>query len=135
MTFPQNSFFGNVFPYPSEILPKTKMVRVVHMYIQMYSTGLIFSFVMEENSNFKESGKLLTKGKFLMLYGPFKIFNKHTSQSNYFFDNSLKMQNNLWGIRNLEKINEEAKKNDFFPEEIINMPANNFSIIYKKVSH
>ena len=84
---------------------------------------------------FRESGKLLTEGKFLMLYGPFKIFNKHTSQSNYFFDNSLKMQNNLWGIRNLEKISEEAKKNGFFQEDIINMPANNFSIIYRKISH
>ena len=84
---------------------------------------------------FKESGKLLTKGKFLMLYGPFKIFNKHTSQSNYFFDNSLKMQNNLWGIRSLERISEEAKKNGFFQEDIINMPANNFSIIYRKISH
>ena len=83
---------------------------------------------------FRESGKLLKKGQFLILYGPFKIFNKHTSQSNYFFDNSLKMQNNLWGIRNLENINNEAKKNGFFQENIINMPANNFSIIYRKVS-
>ena len=83
---------------------------------------------------FRESGKLLTEGKFLMLYGPFKIFNKHISQSNYFFDNSLKMQNNLWGIRNLEEISEEAKKNGFFQEDIISMPANNFSIIYRKVS-
>ena len=39
-----------------------------------------------------------------MLYGPFKIDNKYTSQSNYFFDNSLKMQNDLWGIKNLEEI-------------------------------
>jgi len=33
---------------------------------------------------FRESGKLLKKGQFLMLYGPFKICNKHTSQSNYY---------------------------------------------------
>jgi len=84
---------------------------------------------------FRESGKLLTEGKFLMLYGPFKIFNKHISQSNYFFDNSLKMQNNLWGIRNLEEISEEAKKNGFFQENIIKMPANNFSIIYRKIAN
>ena len=83
---------------------------------------------------FKEAGKLLKKGQFLMLYGPFKIRNKHTSQSNYFFDNSLKMQNNFWGIRNLEEVSYEAKKNCFFQENIINMPANNFSIIYRKIS-
>ena len=33
---------------------------------------------------FRESGKLLNKGQFLILYGPFKICNKHTSESNYF---------------------------------------------------
>ena len=70
----------------------------------------------------------------MLLYGPFKIGNKHTSQSNYFFDNSLKMQNDLWGSRNIEEVNEEAKKNGFFQESIISMPANNLSIIYKKVS-
>jgi len=82
---------------------------------------------------FREAGNLLNEGKFLILYGPFKIGNKHTSQSNYIFDNSLKLQNEFWGIRNLEEVTDEAKKNDFFQEDIILMPANNFSIIYRKV--
>ncbi len=85
-------------------------------------------------SLFRESGKLLNKGKFLILYGPFKIGNEHISQSNYFFDNSLKIKNNFWGVRNLEAVSDEAKQNGFFEEDIINMPANNFSIIYKKSS-
>ena len=83
---------------------------------------------------FKESGKLLKNGQFLILYGPFKIGNKHISQSNYFFDNSLKMENDLWGIRNIEEVCVEAKENGFFQENIIDMPANNFSIIYRKVT-
>ena len=83
---------------------------------------------------FRESGKLLNKGQFLILYGPFKICNKHTSESNYLFDNSLKMQNDLWGIKNLEEVCNESKKNGFSQEDIISMPANNFSIIYRKVS-
>ena len=66
---------------------------------------------------FREAGRLLKKGQFLILYGPFKIDNKHTSQSNYFFDNSLKMQNKLWGIRNLEEVTDEAKKNGFFKKK------------------
>ena len=82
---------------------------------------------------FKGAGKLLKEGHFLMLYGPFKISNKHTSQSNYIFENSLKMQNDLWGIRNLKEVTYEANKNNFFQENIISMPANNFSIIYRKV--
>ena len=51
-----------------------------------------------------------------------------------FFDNSLKMQNDLWGIKNLEEVCNESKKNGFSQEDIISMPANNFSIIYRKVS-
>ena len=82
---------------------------------------------------FRESRKLLNKRQFLILYGPFKIGNKHTSQSNYFFDNSLKMQNNLWGIRNLEEVSEEGKINGFAQEDILYMPANNFSIVFRKV--
>ena len=81
---------------------------------------------------FKGAGKLLKAEKFLLLYGPFKIGNKHTSQSNDFFDNLLKMQNDLWGIRDIEEVSEEAKKNGFFQEDIISMPANNFLVIYRK---
>ena len=43
------------------------------------------------------------------------------------------MQNDLWGIRNIEEVTDEAKKNGFFQEDIISMPANNFSIIYRKI--
>ena len=68
---------------------------------------------------FRESGKLLNRGQFLILYGPFKICGKHTSESNYFFDNSLKMQNDLWGIKNLEEVCDESKKNGFSQEDII----------------
>ena len=85
-------------------------------------------------SLFKESGKLLSNGKFLMLYGPFKIGNEDLNQSNYLFDKSLKMQNNNWGVRNLDKVNEEAYNNGFVLKDLILMPANNISIIYRKVS-
>ena len=70
----------------------------------------------------------------MILWVPFKIGNNHISQSNYFFDNSLKKQKALWGFRNLEKVTDEAKKIGCFQEDIISMPANNFSIIYRKVS-
>ena len=83
---------------------------------------------------FRESGRLLNKGQYLILYGPFKICNNHTSQSNSLFDNSLRMQNELWGIRNLEEVSLEAEKNGFYQEDKISMPANNFSIIYRKLS-
>jgi len=43
------------------------------------------------------------------------------------------MQNDLWGIKNLEEVCNENQKNGF-SEEIVRIPSNNFSIIYRKVS-
>ena len=83
-------------------------------------------------SLFRESGKLLKNGQFLMLYGPFKIGKHHISQSNDLFDKSLKMQNKLWGVRDLEEVSAEGTRNGFIQEDLIQMPANNFSAIYKK---
>ena len=85
-------------------------------------------------SLFEESGKLLNYGKFLILYGPFKIKNKHISESNKSFDKSLKIQNNDWGVRNLEEVNKEAFVNGFKQRQLIRMPANNFILIYEKTS-
>ncbi len=86
-------------------------------------------------SLFKESGKLLCNGQFLMLYGPFKVKNKHISESNYIFDHSLKNQNNTWGVRNLEDVNELAKINGFYETKPIKMPANNLTLIYRRASN
>ena len=55
-------------------------------------------------------------------------------KTNYVFDSSIRAKNDLWGIRNLEEVSYEAKNNGFCQENIIRMPANNFSLIYKKVS-
>jgi len=83
---------------------------------------------------FKESGKLLKLGKFLILYGPFKIEGKHISESNELFDKSLKIENDDWGVRNLEEVNKEALINGFEQKHLIKMPANNLTLIYQKVS-
>ena len=67
------------------------------------------------------------------MYGLFKICNKHLSESNYVFDNSLKMQDYFWVIKNLENVCDESNKNDFSQEKIIIMLANKFLIIYRKI--
>ena len=80
---------------------------------------------------FEESKSYLNKKQFLMLYGPFFRKDKQTSSSNLNFDKSLKSQNPLWGLRHLENINKIAFENGFVLEEIIEMPANNLSVIYR----
>ncbi len=80
---------------------------------------------------FEESRNYLTKNQFLFLYGPFFIKDKQTSESNLNFDRSLKCQNPLWGIRHLDRVNEIACINGFEQHKIIEMPANNISVIYR----
>jgi hypothetical protein len=126
-------------PQPLEIdvekIPWKVPLRLAHSLQGIVSINMIHVAQWScTTALFKESGKLLKKGQFLMLYGPFKIGNKHTSQSNYFFDNVLKTQNDLWGIKNLEEVCDESRKNSFSQQDIIKMPANNLSIIYRKIS-
>ena len=82
-------------------------------------------------SLFEESKKYLDQCNFLMLYGPFLRKEKQTSESNLNFDQSLKIQNPLWGLRNLENVNDIAFKNGFKLDNVIDMPANNLSVIYR----
>ena len=80
---------------------------------------------------FEESKNYLDKNNFLMIYGPFKRKNVQTSESNVNFDKSLKLQNPLWGLRQLDLVNKVALENGFNQENVIEMPANNLSVIYR----
>ena len=79
---------------------------------------------------FEESKSYLDQNNFLMLYGPFIRRKIQTSESNLKFDKSLKLQNPLWGLRQLDDVNSIAFKNGFKQYKIIEMPANNLSVIY-----
>ena len=53
---------------------------------------------------FDESKNFLDQNQSLMLYGPFLLENVQTSKSNLNFDQSLKLHNPLWGLRQLEEV-------------------------------
>ena len=82
-------------------------------------------------SLFEESKKYLDQSNFLILYGPVLRKEKQTSESTLNFDQSLKIQNPLWGLRNLEDVNDIASENGFNLDKVIDMPANNLSVIYR----
>ena len=68
----------------------------------------------------------------LYLYGPFKQEGEHTSPSNADFDHSLKRRNLEWGIRDLEKVTLTAAERQLELIEVIPMPANNLSVVFKR---
>ncbi len=81
---------------------------------------------------FEQAGSILKNDQFIMIYGPFLRMDKPTTQSNLLFDESLKLQNPLWGIRDLENVHQIAISHGFKKDDIFEMPANNLSIVYRK---
>ena len=69
----------------------------------------------------------------LFLYGPYRRGGRHTSPSNEAFDSDLKRRNSAWGVRNLEDVIELAESRGFSAPEIVEMPANNLSLLFKRL--
>jgi len=78
------------------------------------------------------SKALLAAGHVLFMYGPYRRFGRHTSRNNEQFDADLRAQDPDWGLRDLEAVAEAAASSGFVLAEIVEMPANNFSLVFKR---
>ncbi|PXW22482.1 DUF938 domain-containing protein [Paraburkholderia caballeronis] len=78
------------------------------------------------------AGALLGAGGVLVLYGPYRRHGEHTAPSNAAFDEDLRMRNPTWGVRNMEAVEALAAAAGFDSEPCIAMPANNFSLVFRK---
>ena len=78
------------------------------------------------------AGDILSSGGLLYLYGPFKRNGEHTAQSNVRFDLSLRDRNPAWGVRDLEMVVKTAAEANLQLQQVIEMPANNLSVIFIK---
>ncbi len=68
----------------------------------------------------------------LLIYGPFMREGQHTADSNAAFDRSLRAENPLWGLRDLEDIEACALREGLSLSSVVQMPANNFFVHLKK---
>jgi hypothetical protein len=83
---------------------------------------------------FVGSSRTLTNAAPLILYGPFKRHGRHTAPSNQSFDGDLRMRNPRWGVRCLEtEVVPLAINSGFALDEVVPMPANNLTIIFRRV--
>jgi hypothetical protein len=80
----------------------------------------------------KGARALLPAQHVLFLYGPYRRLGQHTSKSNEQFDSDLRAHDPEWGLRDLEAVSEAAASSGFVLAEIVGMPANNFSLIFKR---
>lgn len=67
-----------------------------------------------------------------MTYGPYMRGGAHTSPSNEAFDASLRARNPAWGVRDIDALTEVAAHAGLALDEVVPMPANNFTLVWRK---
>lgn len=80
------------------------------------------------------ASKVLREGGFLYLYGPYRRDGQDTAPSNAAFDLDLRSRNPEWGVRNLETVAALAHEHGFAKPIIEEMPANNLSLIFRRMA-
>jgi cyclopropane fatty-acyl-phospholipid synthase-like methyltransferase len=81
---------------------------------------------------FRTAARLLPKGGVVYCYGPYRRGNAHTAPSNAAFDEWLHGIDERFGVRDLEAVEAEAREHGFRLDELIEMPANNFSLVFRR---
>jgi SAM-dependent methyltransferase len=76
------------------------------------------------------AGRLLRGQGLLYLYGPYRREGRHTAPSNAAFDTDLRARDPEWGVRDLEVVIAEAGANGLALQDIVEMPANNLSVLF-----
>jgi SAM-dependent methyltransferase len=83
---------------------------------------------------FAGAGGVVAAGGLLYLYGPFRRHGRHTAPSNERFDRQLRAQDPAWGLRDLEAVVEQGRLAGFQLIEVVDMPANNFSLVFSRTA-
>ncbi len=68
----------------------------------------------------------------LILYGAYFIEGRPTAPSNLAFDASLRERNPAWGVRELGAVTAEARAHGLELDQVIDMPGNNFTVVFRK---
>ena len=80
------------------------------------------------------AGVLVRPDGVLYLYGPYRRDGAHTAPSNEAFDLSLRVRHPEWGVRGMEEVAAVAAAQGFAWERTVPMPANNFSLVFRKTA-
>ena len=108
-------------PWPLQMTDAVVCINMIH--VAPWSATLAL---------FQGAKALLSTQHVLFLYGPYRRFGQHTSRSNEQFDADLRAHDPEWGLRDLEAVSDVAAGAGFVLAETVEMPANNFSLVFKR---
>ena len=109
------------FPWPLSEADAVVSINMIHIAPWEAVTAL-----------FTGAGTMVAAGGPLYLYGPFRRHGRHTAPSNERFDGQLRAQDPAWGLRDLEAVVEQGGLAGFQLVEVVDMPANNLSVVFSK---
>lgn len=78
------------------------------------------------------AGRLLRPEGALYTYGPYTRDRRHTAPSNDAFDAWLKTLDPSFGVRDVADVENAAAQHGLFLHEIVEMPANNLSLVFRR---
>jgi hypothetical protein len=108
-------------PWPLERADAVICINMIHISPWPATQGL-----------FAGAARILPADAPLYLYGPYKRGGVHTAPSNEAFDASLRAEDPSWGVRDLEAVADLGRDAGFETPEIIEMPANNLSLVFRR---
>lgn len=106
-------------PWPIERADAIVCLNMIHIAPREAAVGLIAG-----------AARLLPSKGVLYLYGPYRREGRPTAPSNEAFDRDLRRSNPAWGVRDLEVVVALAEAQGFTPPQIVEMPANNLSLVF-----
>ena len=108
-------------PWPIDRADAIVAINMVHISPWAATLGL-----------FTGAASLLPAGAPLYLYGPYRRAEAELAPSNLTFDRNLRLQNPAWGLRELDAVTDAADASGFTLLEVIEMPANNLSLVFRR---
>ncbi|WP_306415760.1 DUF938 domain-containing protein [Thauera linaloolentis] len=81
---------------------------------------------------FRGAARILPDDGVVYCYGPYRRGNAHTAASNAAFDEWLRSIDPRFGVRDLEAVEAEACRHGLRLDELVEMPANNLSLVFRR---
>ena len=108
-------------PWPVESADAVVCINMVHISPWEACRGLM-----------RGAARVLPPGGPLILYGAYFIEGRPTAPSNLAFDASLRERNPAWGVRELGAVTAEARAQGLERDQVIDMPSNNFTVVFRR---